>query len=190
MEKNMKKLTIALALVAAVCCSAENLIKNADFQEVDGKGKLTGWRYKAEQYSLVKSEDAADEGKQVVSAEVTVPAEGEAKTRTSVSLRQKIQLTDARKYQLTLVAKIDGTAMVNCSWIFFDEDGKKIKVKKFWTKAVKGGKDGWTTISEVLEVPEGAKSMDLLVTTSCDRKYKQEGGTSFIKQVSLAPVEE
>ena len=186
----MKKLTIALAMVAAVCCSAQNLIKNGEFQEVDGKGKLVGWKYRAEQYSLVKSEDAADEGKQVASAEVIVPEEGAAKTRTSVSMRQKIQLSEARKYQLTLVGKIDGTAMVNCSWIFFDEDGKKIKVKKFWSKAIKGGKDGWKTVSEVLEVPEGAKSMDLLVTTSCDRKYKHVGGTSFIKQVSLEPVTE
>ena len=186
----MKKLTIALALTAAVCCSAQNLIKNADFQEVDEKGKLVGWKYKTEQFSQVKSEDAADEGKQVVSAQITPPPEGEAKTRKSVSMRQRIQLPEARKYNLTLVAKINGTAFVNCSWIFLDENGKRIKVKKFWSKAIKSGKDEWKTVSDVLEVPEEAKAMDLLITTYADRKYKHEGGTSFIKQISLTPVTE
>ena len=187
----MKKLTIALALMAAVCCSAENLIKNADFQEVDANGKLTVWKYKPEQYSLVKSEDAADEGKQVVSATVTAPEEGEEKTRTFVSLRQRIQLPQAGKYQLTLVGKIEGTAVLNCSWTFFDENKKTVKVGKFWSKVIKGGKDGgWKTVTEIVEVPEGVKSMELRVTTSCNRKRKQLGGTSFIKQVSLEPVTE
>ena len=186
----MKKLTIALALVAAVCCSAENLIKNADFQEVDENGKLTVWKYKPSECSLAKSEVAADEGKQIVSILVTPPPEGEAKTRKSISLSQRIQLSDARKYQLTLVARVSGTAFVNCSWILYDENGKWIKASKNWSKAILKESKDWKTITQVVEFPEGAKSIDLLVTTYADRKYKHEGGTTFIKQVSLEPVTE
>ena len=181
----MKKLTIALALTAAVCCSAaENLIKNSDFQEVGKNGKLTGWRYSAE----FKTEESGDA--KVISVQVTAPEEGAKKTRASVSLSQKIQLPEAGKLQLTLVGKIDGTGMINCTWRFLDESGEKIPVKKNWCKGIKGGKDEWQTVEQVVEVPEGAKSMTLFVTCSADRKRKQEGGTMYIKQISLTPVEE
>lgn len=186
----MKKITIALALMAAVCCYAENLIKNSDFQEVGKKGKLTGWSYKTGTYSPVKSEDAADEGKQGVSAQVTAPEEGSEKTRAAVYMSQKIQLPEAGKLQLTLVGKIDGTGAISCSWKFFDESGTKLSVKNTRSKSIKGGKDdGWQTVEQVVEVPEGAKSMTLTIICSANKK-KQESGTMYIKQVSLTPVEE
>ena len=180
----MKKLTIALALTAAVCCSAQNLVKNADFQEVDQNGKLAEWTYKPSECTLVKSAD----GKQVVTAQVTPPPEGETKTRTSVNLHQKILLSEARKYQLTLVGKVDGTGRINCSWVFFDQDGAKIPVKKHWSAGIIGGKDGWQTLTQTVEVPEDAKSMNFTVTSYADRKAKHEGATMTIKQVSFAPL--
>ena len=180
----MKRTAIALALTAAVCCSAQNLVKNAEFQEVDENGKLTEWSYRQNEYSLVKSED----GKQVVTAKVTPPSEDETRTRTSAHLHQNIQLPEAGKYQLTLVGKVDGTGLINCSWTFFDQDGVKIPVKKNWSDGIGGRKEGWQTASQVLDVPEGAKTMNFVVTSYADRKFKHEGGTMFIKQVSFAPV--
>lgn len=188
----MKKTTmIVLALTAAVCCSAQNLIKNSDFQEVGKNGKLTGWKYKTENFSLVKSEEPGDEGKQIVTAQMSVTPEGEAKPRTSVHMHQSVQLTEARKYQLTLVGKADGAGMINCSWNFFDQDSKRISVKKARTKAIKGGKnEGWQTVTHTVEVPEEAKKLTLTVTGFLDKKLKQEGGTVSIKQVSLTPAAE
>ncbi len=185
----MKKITIALVLMAAVCCSAQNLLKNADFQEVDKNGKLTAWKYKPAEYSLAKTEDPGDEG-QFLSATVNLP-EDETKNRTAVTLRQRIQLPEARKYKLTIVGKVKGTALIHCTWAVYDQDKKRIKIKKAWSKSIKGGKDaGWQTAESVVEVPEEAKTMTLSVTSSVSRKQKQEGGTVFIKEVSLVPAEE
>gem|GEM_PF-6922478 len=78
--------------------------------------------------------------------------------------------------------------MINCSWHFYGQDRTEIKVKKFWTNGIGGCKDGWQTVSQVIEVPEGAKSLNLMVTSYADRKFKHAGGTMFIKQVSLTPV--
>ena len=180
----MKKLTIALALTAAVCCSAQNLVKNAEFQEVDQNGKLAEWTYKPSECTLVKSED----GRQVVTAQVTPPPEGEQKTRTSVHLHQTIQLPQTGKYQLTLVGKVDGTGLINCSWTFFDQNRVKIPVKKNWSNGISGRKEGWQTASQVLDVPEGAKTMAFRVTSYAERQFKHEGATTFIKQVSLEPL--
>ena len=180
----MKKITIALALMAAVCCSAQNLIKNGDFQTVGKNGKLTGWRYSAE----FKTEESGDA--KVISVQVTAPEEGAEKTRAAVSMNQRIQLQDAKKLQLTLVGKVDGTGFINCSWRFLDESKAKIPVKKNYCKSIKGGTDEWQTVEHVVEVPEGAKVMILFISCSADRKRKQEGGTMYIKQVSLTPVAE
>jgi len=45
----------------------------------------------------------------------------------------------------------------------------EIPVKKFW---INGGKDGCQTVSQILKVPEGAKSMNIMVTSYADRKIQ------------------
>ena len=187
-EKKMKKTAIALAITAAVCCHAQNLLQNGDFQAVNEKGKLVGWSYNDKQYSQIQSDRPGETEKKVITTKLILPKD-EKKTRISANLSQPIKDPKPGKYQVTFTAKVAGRGIVNCSWSFYGQDGKIMKMKSpFWTTACQS--TDWKTINHVLEVPEGVKRMNFTVTSYLDARYKHTDCTMFISQVSLTPAAE
>ena len=122
----MKRTAIVLAMTAALCCPAQNLIKNGDFQSVGQDGKLTDWKYDAKEYSLVQSDRPGETGKKVVMVKLALP-EGKPDAKVTAYLRQRLQLKPG-KYQLSVTGKVIGQGVVNCSWAFIGQDGKRMKM--------------------------------------------------------------
>ena len=102
----MKKTVIALALTAAVCCQAQNLVQNGDFQTLDEKGKLAGWYYKTAEYSQVPSDRPGETGKKVITTKVKLPTDGKT-IRASTNLSQRIRDVKPGKYVVAVTAKVD-----------------------------------------------------------------------------------
>ena len=187
-EKIMKKTVIALALTAAVCCQAQNLIQNGDFQALDNKGKLAGWYYRVNEYSQVPSDRPGETGKKVITTKVKLPTDGKT-IRASTNLSQRIRDVKPGKYVVSVTAKVVGRGIVNCSWSFFDQQGKRMKMKSpYWTPPCQSS--DWSTITFDLEIPEGVGSMNFTVTSYLDTRFKHTDSTMFISQVSLTPAGE
>lgn len=185
-EKIMKKTVIALALTAAVCCQAQNLIQNGDFQTLDEKGKLAAWYYKTAEYSQVPSDRPGETGKKVITTKVKLPTDGKT-SRASTNLSQRIRDVKPGKYLVSVTAKVAGRGIVNCSWSFFDQQGKRMKMKSpYWTPPCQSS--DWSTITFDLEIPEGVGNMNFTVTSYLDTRFKHTDSTMFISQVSLTPA--
>ena len=185
-EKIMKKTVIALALTAAFCCHAQNLVQNGDFQTLDEKGKLAGWYYKTAEYSQVPSDRPGETDKKVITTKVKLPTDGKT-IRASTNLSQRIRNVKPGKYVVSVTAKVDGKGIVNCSWSFFGQDGKRMKMKSpYWTPPCQSS--DWKTITYDLEIPEGVGSMNFTVTSYLDTRFKHTDSTMFISQVSLTPA--
>ena len=184
----MKRTAIALAVTAAFCCQAQNLLQNGDFQAVNEKGKLVGWNYNVKQYSQVQSDRPGETEKKVITTKLTLPTDGK-QIRVSANLSQRIMNPQPGKYQVSFTGKIIGRGIINCSWSFYGQDGKRMKMKSpFWTGACQSS--DWKTINHVLEVPDGVKSLVFTVTSYLDSRYKHTDSTMFISQVSLTPAAE
>ena len=185
-EEIMKRTAIVLAMTAALCCPAQNLFKNGDFQSVGQDGKLTNWKYNPKEYSLVQSDRPGETGKKVVMVKLALP-EGKPDAKVNAYLAQRLQLKPG-KYQLAVTGKVIGQGVVNCSWAFIGQDGKRMKMKApWWSKACQGA--SWQTTKDIIEVPEGTKFVDFLVTSYVAGVYKQKAGTMFIASVVLTPAE-
>ena len=179
----MKKTAIALALTAAVCCQAQNLITNGDFQSVGKDGKLTGWKYNAEEYSLVQSDRPGETDKKIVKVKLALP-EGKKSCRSSMT--QKVTLRPG-KYRLSFTARVIGTGFANCEWSCFDKDRKRIKVPKCWTPACSGPE--WKTITHVLVIPEGTAFIYLSLTGYLCASEKHKEGAMYFSGISLTPID-
>ena len=182
----MKKIAIALALSAAICCPAQNLIRNGDFQSVDQDGKLTDWKYNTKAYSQVQSDRPGETGKKVVMVKLALPEE-KPDAKVSADLRQRIQLKPG-KYQISLTGKVIGQGVVSCFWGFLDQNRKMMKMKApWWSKSCL--KPSWQTVTGIIDVPEGTKFVDIVVTSYVYGKYKHKAGTMYIAGVDLAPAD-
>ena len=178
----MKKTLIALALTAAICCPAQNLIKNGDFQKADKNGKLVSWSYKGQAFSRVDSDQSGKTGEKAVMTKVTLP---EGKQTIFSSLNQKITLGPG-KYRLTFTAKVIGDGYANCSWGCFTADRKRIELKKYWTPACSGPE--WKTITHELVIPEGTSYISLAVSGYLTAARKHKEGSMYFSDIILTPV--
>ena len=179
----MKKTVIALALTAAICCPAQNLIKNGNLQSVDQDGKLTDWKYNSKEFSLVQSDRPGETGKKVVKVKLALP-EGKKICRSCMT--QKITLRPG-KDRLTFTAKVIGTGFANCDWSCFNKDKKRIKVSNCWTPVC--SKPAWKTITHEMVIPEGTAYIRLSVTGYVSAAYKHTEGTMYFTGISLTPVD-
>jgi len=179
----MKKTVIALALTAAICCPAQNLIKNGDFQKVGQDRKLTDWKYNTKEYSLVQSDRPGETGKKAVMVKLALP-EGKKSCRSTMT--QKITLRPG-KYRLTFTAKVIGTGFANCDWSCFGKDKKRIKVPNSWTPVC--SRPAWKTITHEMVIPEGTDYIRLSVTGYMSAAYKHTEGTMYFTGISLTPVD-
>ena len=179
----MKKTVIALALTAAICCPAQNLIKNGDFQKADKNGKLVSWSYKGQAFSRVDSDQSGKTGEKAVMTKVTLP-EGKKICRSCMT--QEITLRPG-KYRLTFTAKVIGTGFANCDWSCFNKDKKRIKVSNCWTPVC--SRPAWKTITHEMVVPEGTAYIRLSVTGYVNASYKHTEGTMYFTGLSLTPVD-
>ena len=179
----MKKIAIALALTAAICCPAQNLIQNGDFQKADKNGKLVSWSYKDQAFTLVDSDQSGKAGEKAVMTKVVLP-EGMKSCRSSMT--QKITLRPG-KYRLTFTAKVIGTGFANCDWSCFNKDKKRIKVPNCWTPVC--SKPAWKTITHEMVIPEGTDYIRLSVTGYVSAAYKQTEGTMYFTGISLIPAD-
>ena len=179
----MKRTAIVLALAAAICCPAQNLVKNGDFQKVDKNGKLTSWLYNLQHFTRVDSDQPGKTGGKAMLTKLTMP---EGKKTCYASLNQKITLGPG-KYRLTFTAKVIGDGYANCSWTSYTADKKTIKVKKTWTPVCFG--PNWKTITHELEIPEGTSYIFLTVTgyLNGDRKHKE--GSMYFSDIVLTPAD-
>lgn len=181
----MKKTAIVLALTAAICCPAQNLIRNGDFQTVDKDGRLTDWKYNPKEYSLIQSDRPGETGKQVIMVKLAVP-EGKPNARISANLTQRLQMKPG-KYQFSITGKVIGQGVVNCSWTFVGQNGRDMKMKApWWSKPCQS--PSWQTVKGIIEVPKGTKFVEIRVTSFVDGRYKQKAGTMFIAGIALTPA--
>ena len=179
----MKRTAVILALAAAVCCQAQNLVKNGDFKEVDKNGKLTGWYYKTENFTRVDSDQPGKTGEKAMVTKVTLP---EGKQTLFSSLNQKITLGPG-KYRLTFTAKVIGDGYANCSWGCYTADRKRIELKKYWTPTCSGPE--WKTITHELVIPEGTSFISLAVSGYLTAARKNKEGSMYFSGIVLTPAE-
>lgn len=181
-EVKMKKTTIALAVAAALSCSAQNLIRNADFRQADAKGQIAHWRYPGNTYQRVKDPET---GKTVLKITLDRP---ENKARNVVYMHQRIAIKNAGKYQLSFTGKVADCGVINMVWSFFDKDNKRVKIPTpFWTSAI-AVPGTWQTITHTLNIPEGVKYVSTNISCRVEKKHKLKTGTMFVQKVKLSPV--
>ena len=179
----MKRIAIELALTAALCCPAQNLVKNADFQKVSKKGKLVSWNYKGQSFTSVDSDQPGKTGAKAAMTKLTMP---EGKKTVFSNMTQKITLGPG-KYRLTFTAKVDGDGYANCSWRSFAEEKKAIKVQTYWNPVCAGSE--WKTITHELEIPEGPAYIYLSATGRLNASKGHKEGSMYFADISLTPVE-
>ena len=178
----MKRTAIALVLMAAVCCQAQNLVKNSDFQKVDKKGKLVSWNYKVQNFTIVDSDQPGKTGEKAMMTKITMP---EGKKSAISSMNQKIMLGPG-KYRLTFSAKVIGDGSANCSWACFTADKKRIKLTKYWTPVCSGPE--WKTITHEVVIPEGTNYIFLSMSGHLNAAKKHKEGTMYFTGISLTPA--
>ena len=181
----MKRTAIALALTAAICCPAQNLIQNPDFRKADQKGHAAGWVYQDKQFSRVESDKP---GRFVIKSAEIVRPEDKMLVMAGIT-QQNIKIPRPGKYVLSFTGKVLKQGALNASWSFFDKQKKKVPIQgAFWSKAHYGSES--KTVTHILDIPEGVAMIRLSLSINVDKRRKENAGSVIIEEVSLSPQKE
>ena len=133
----MKKIIMLIAAFTVSNLFAQEL-QNPGFEQLNGTVP-SGWNvyYKNEKrraIDKIEATTAALNGKYAVKL-ITQPDEDNS--LSSLELAQYVQpVAPATRYRFEFSGKNDGQGYIFGRWVFYDKDGKEIKVERYWTNSI------------------------------------------------------
>ena len=179
---DMKKIIMLIAAFTVSNLFAQEL-QNPGFEQLNGTVP-SGWNvyYKNEKrraIDKIEATTAALNGKYAVKL-ITQPDEDNS--LSSLELAQYVQpVAPATRYRFEFSGKNDGQGYIFGRWVFYDKDGKEIKVERYWTNSIIKNESDWKKVAEVIETPAGTLKMMVVIS------FKSPGDKAIVDNILFVP---